>query len=421
MEREPNEKVQVPVSRRSDAKRTVLFVDDEPRILEALRSAFNGREAEWDMVFVSNAEAAMSEIRTRRFDVIVSDLGMPGIDGATLLGRVREMSPSTVRILLANESERDAAVRASAVCHQSLTKPCTTEALKVAIDRTLGLKGLLENERVRAIVGKIDHLPVLPRVYSELNAAFASPDCSPSQIARIVEGDPAISAGLLKLVNSAFFALGQRMTSPERAIVYLGLDLVRSLALTTKVFSTRLRKTVPGFSMDELQAQSFLTGLMARRIPKSPQARDDAATAGLLHDVGRLIFASECPDQYAKVLRRVREGKGVAIEQAERDELGASHAEVGAYLVGLWGLPSTIVEGIAYHHEPSRAPAMSEVIRAVHVGSVLVDREFRRQRGDRSAELPRVDRSVDVYDDVDAWGRTAANDVERWRGDSAAA
>ena len=189
MEGEPSVKVQVPVSRQSSAKRTVLFVDDEPRNLDALRFALQGRELEWDMVFVPNAESAISELRTRAFDVIVSDLAMPGVDGATLLAHVRDVSPSTVRILLANETERDAALRASPVCHQSLTKPCNSEALKVAIERTLGLKGLLENERVRAIVGKIDHLPVLPRVYSELNAAFASPDCSPSQIARIVEGD----------------------------------------------------------------------------------------------------------------------------------------------------------------------------------------------------------------------------------------
>jgi HD-like signal output (HDOD) protein len=400
-----------------NGKKRILFVDDDPRMLESLRLGFRKQTSDWETVFVLGAEAALTELRAHEYHAVVADLRMPGTDGPKLCARIKEEFPKVLRYLHATLNERDLALRSLAVCHQVLVKPCDPQLLRAAIDRTAGLDRILDNERVRAIVGHVEHLPVLPRVYTELTQAFARPDCTPRMIARIIEGDPAISAELLRLVNSSFFALAQRMSSPERAIVYLGLDLVRSLALTTKVFSTKL-KPIKGFSLNEVHADSFLTALLARRMPRTQQARDYAATAGLLHDVGQLILASEHPDRFAKVIKRVKSDPNIPLEFAEREEFGASHAEIGAYLVGLWNLPSEVVEAIAYHHEPHGAPEVNEVLRAVHVSSMLVERELQRIRGERVSPIPKLPSKVAyLSDEIDGWRRTAAREVAKWHED----
>jgi HD-like signal output (HDOD) protein len=386
----------------------ILFVDDEVQVLEGLRLSLRKQRREWDMEFAEGGEAALRQLQSKPFDVIVSDLRMPGMDGASLLERVKDEFPSVVRIILSGHAERDSAMRALPVCHQNLAKPCDGETLKGVIERACNLNVLLQNEDLRRVIGSTDKLPSLPRVYCDLTRAIAKPDVTPKQIAAIVEQDAAISAKLLQLVNSSYFGLARRIAAVEQAIAYLGIELVRSLALTAQVFDTAEKgPSIPGWSFNHLQEQCLLTANVARAILADSKQRDEAFTAALLHDVGKVILGLAAPDQFAKVVASVK-SEPQPMHTKEREVLGVTHAEVGAYLLGLWGLPVPIVEAAAYHHTPAAvAQTGLDVLAVVHIADALV-----------GAELPEIPGVVENWtlDPVYLEKLGVLGELPRWQG-----
>ena len=183
---------------------------------------------------------------------------------------------------------------------------------------------------------------------------------------------------ILQLVNSAFFGLPQSASSVSDAAMYLGLATLRSLVLSVQVFSQFTARTIEEFSIDAVSQHCWLTGVIARQIAQAEhcdaKADDQCFLGGLLHDMGCLILADGLPEQYSRVLRLAKES-GRPLWEVEQAELGASHAEVGAYLLGLWGLPVVGIEAVALHHRPSASlvPGFSPVI-AVHVADYLAHR-----------------------------------------------
>jgi len=278
---------------------------------------------------------------------------MPGMDGAALLTAIRDRYPATVRIVLSGHAERDAVKRALGIAHQFLAKPCDADALKVVIERACGLQTLLAEERLRELVGRLDKLPSVPQVYVELLDAVDRTDCSVAMIARIIAQDPAMSVKVLQLVNSAYFGLSRRLTSIGDAVAFLGSDLLRSLALTAHIFARMSAAPIPGFSVERLQARAIYGAKLARAALGADKRRADAAfTAALVRDVGVLVLAIGLPAIYAEVLATAAR-TGEPVHEVERVLLGVSHAEVGAYLLGVWGLPVEIVEAVGYHHTPT--------------------------------------------------------------------
>ncbi|RMG06827.1 MAG: HDOD domain-containing protein [Planctomycetota bacterium] len=350
-------------------KKRVLFVDDEPRVLEGLRNRLRKQRKKWDMVFAEGGERALEELARAPCDVVVSDMRMPGMDGATLLARVQEEHPDAVRIVLSGYAELEAAVRAVRVAHQFLSKPCEAEVLVSTVERACNLQALLGEERIRQVVGRMASLPPLPEAYAELSRVLADEDAGIKDVARVVEGDVALSAKLLQLVNSAFFRRNRRITSIEQAAAHLGIMTLRNLVLQVEVFERREVPAVPGFSAEDLQRHSLLVGGLAAKIV--PAQRDDAFLAGMLHDVGKLVLACELPETFAADLAACPPGGSLAAVEVERH--GVGHAEVGGYLLGLWGLPYTVVEAVANHHHPGRVPEHHalDVLGAVHVANAL--------------------------------------------------
>jgi len=357
--------------------RRILFVDDEPRVLEGLQRTLRPHRHEWDMAFAPGAEAALALLEASPFDVIgVSDMRMPGVDGAALLSRVRELYPQMVRIVLSGQTELAVALRAVPVAHQFLAKPCDASMLRVAVERACHLKDLLNDESICRIVGSMGELPSLPRVYEELTQALASPDASLAHIARIVERDVAISAKILQLVNSAFFGLAQPITTIRGAVSYLGINMLKNLVLSVEVFRAfKADKKVAGFSLERLQKHAQLTARVASRLPAQKHLADVVMVAALLHDVGKLILAWKLPDRFLQALDRAR-AEGRPMHAVEKDLSGVTHAEIGAYLLGLWGLPYAIVEAVAHHHAPDRVPHTTfDALAAVYVANLLAHEE----------------------------------------------
>jgi len=352
--------------------RRVLFVDDEARILEGLRRMLRPQRHEWEMAFAPGGEAALALMEASPFDVIVSDMRMAGMDGATLLCRVRELYPQMVRIVLSGHTELSTALRVVPVAHQFLAKPCDAEMLRVAIERACHLKALLSDGSIRRTVTALGDLPSLPRTYEALTQALADPDTSLQKVARIIEQDVGISAKVLQLVNSAFFGISHSMTNIQGAVSYLGINTLKNLVLSVEIFRAfKPQRELQGFCLEKLQHHAQLTAHIAARLPMPKHLADIAVVAGMLHDVGKLILAWKISEHFEKVLGEAQ-AENCPVYQVEERLDGFSHAEIGAYLLGLWGLPYTVVEAVALHHGPNRVPHQSfDAISAVYVANLL--------------------------------------------------
>jgi HD-like signal output (HDOD) protein len=351
----------------------ILFVDDEVQVLDGLRNLFRRQRHVWDMVFVTSGEAALAELAQAPFDVIVSDMRMPGMDGATLLRHVKSDYPGVVRIVLSGHAERAAMVRALSVAHQFLSKPCEAESLRAALERTCALRDLLANEVIRRAAGQLERLPSAPDTYWELAQALTQPDVQWQDVAAIVERDSAMAVKVLQLVNSTFFGLSRQVVSVQQAVMYLGVELLKGLALGAHVFATLPSVNVPGFSLDRFQRHAQQTAQLARKFVSDPVRIDEAFTAAMVHDIGQIVLGLGMPAEFGAVCREVAV-TGQPAEVVERARLGVTHATVGAYLLGLWGLPFTIVEAVAYHHAPSLVPGgPREVLAALHVSEAFAE------------------------------------------------
>ena len=352
----------------------VLFVDDETHVLESLRDALRPWRRELSMTFAADGPSALDELVRESFDAVVSDMRMPGMDGAELLREVQRMQPSTVRIVLSGYAEIESVARAATVAHRFLSKPCDVDELVSVIRRSCGINALVEQDELRDAASGAGRLPSVPWLYSRLTALMNDPDASVADAARLVEQDAGMTAKVLQLANSAFFGRTRQIGDLDEAISYLGLNTLKALALSADAMEAfQPTREIAGFSIERLQAHTGLTARIARRLVVAGCNSDTAVAAALIHDVGILVLASRAPDYLAAVLERA-EREHRALFEVEQEERGFTHADIGAHLLGLWGLPPAIVEAVAYHHRPAAAhgPTM-DAITAVHVASVLAD------------------------------------------------
>ena len=356
--------------------RKILFVDDEPNILEALERMLFPMQREWRIAFAGSGQEALDLMKQKSFDVIVTDMRMPGMDGAALLTEVKGRYPDTVRFVLSGQSDREITYRSVGLAHQFMAKPCNAKALKENVDSAFALRELLGNESLKRMISEADTLPALPEAYAALINELQSEDASVSSVGRIIEFDIGMTAKVLQLVNSAFFGLGQEVASATQAVSLLGLDTVKALVLMVGVFSQADDKEVPGeLSLDALWQHSMAAGEWSQKISEAEKTGKDLVsdcyTAGVLHDAGRLLLAVNFIGDYRHVLDYAFVNN-VPLDDAEREILGCTHAEVGAYLLGIWGLPDAIIQAVAFHHCPNLCPALSfGPLTAVHAANVL--------------------------------------------------
>ena len=374
-------------------KKTILFVDDDPNILDGLRRMLHPMRKEWDMAFAQSGHEALELMAQKPFHVIVSDMRMPRMDGAALLSEVMRRYPQTVRFVLSGQSEGETIFHSVGTTHQFLAKPCDAETLKACVDRAFALRDVLSNESLETFISRITALPSLPKAYTRLTEELRSPDASISTVGKIIETDMAMTAKVLQLTNSAFFGVRRDVSSVTQAVSLLGLDTIKSLVLMVGVFSQASAARLPaGFSLDALWRHSMAVGACSQAISKTEDAGkeviSDACTAGLLHDSGMLVLAVNRPDAYGQILDIVR-SKNLSLTKAEQAAFGCTHAQVGAYLLGIWGLPDSIVEAVAFHHYPSQCGARAfGPLAAVHAANAL---EHEAQGSDGGGATPTLD------------------------------
>jgi HD-like signal output (HDOD) protein len=350
-------------------------VDDEPEVLTVLRMAMRPMAKDWDTQFAESGEEALGLMAQQPFDVVVSDMRMPGMNGAQLLNHVLQKYPHAARIVLSGYADLEDAMNCVGVVHQFLRKPCRLVDLRNSLKRISELNSRLSDESVRTLASRLTSLPTLPEIYVQILNAIQSPNISAQRIAEVAGQDPALSAKLLQLSNSAYFGTTEKVYSVTEAVQLLGVGVIQSLALAVPLFSSFDRRKCPSFPLEQVWDHSANTGMLAWRIANDflddPQVCEQAFAAGVLHDAGKLILADGMPDKYTTILAEAR-ARSRPLCEVEREMLGASHADIGAYLLTLWSLPLPLVEAVAHHHQPRRArPEAFNLIGVIHVANSL--------------------------------------------------
>ena len=388
-------------------RKRVLFVDDDEYLLEGLRDALRPQRRHWTMTFAPDATEALAIVESQPQHVIVSDLRMPGIDGASLLARIRELDPGAVRIVLSGQADLEMLARAAAVAHRLLAKPCEIADLVEMIERSCALQEMITRVESHRSSSGSSALPSAPRSYTKLSALLASGDATAADAAAIVEQDIAVAAKVLQLANSAYFGRRNPVSKLREAVAYVGLDALRALILSAAVFEEfKVDPPIPGFDLDALQLHSSHVAHLAAAIATEQGIKEDVFAAGLLHDVGLVVLAAEDRDALDTIFTRARE-EHRAIDDIEREFQLCGHAEIGAHLLALWGLPHEVTDAVACHHQAPRPDAPFDGVAVTYIANALIN-ELEAASGKRPFQACELDAEY-------AASPSVAPHLPRWR------
>lgn len=350
----------------------ILLVEEHPQLFASLKEAAS-LSPPLDVSWTGNTSGLVQELQKRGADVLVLHLQCSLDETRALLQEAQQAAPDVIRIVLLPPGIEQDALRVGSLIHHLLADSSPATAVLQAIHRSLGLKRLLRSPELQSLVLAVDHLPAVPELYLQLQQMLADPEIDGSRIARMIEQDPGMAAELLHMANSAFLGRSRQIFRVEDAIVYLGYEAVRTLVLSCSLFRQfQGAGNDSGFEPEDLQRHSLLTAQIAMQLIPRKQ-RDMAFIAAILHDVGILLLADRLPREYERLqnLARLRE---VPLHLVEQEEWGVTHAELGGYLLDLWGLPQVIVEAVCHHHIPVRVqPVDFDVLAAVHVADTLAE------------------------------------------------
>jgi HD-like signal output (HDOD) protein/CheY-like chemotaxis protein len=356
----------------------VVLLDNTHHVADAHRRALRTVRPEWDVVLVSSGPAALNALEQAPSDVFIAELGKPATDGVELFELIKKRWPATIRIALSEFAERHVALRLERSVHRFLHKPCDTYLLALLIERSSTLRNAVSEPAVLEAIGGMEAIPRPPVTVQALEKVLADPDAGVIAVAAVINRDAALTARLLRVVNSSFFGVGRQVTRVDAAVNFLGVSLVRAIALADG--ATRSFKVSPdALDLDEWNMHAVRVATAARDIslvmaPQDRSLADEAFLAGLLHDVGQVVMAGVTPGRWIE-LERMAAAESLPLNDIERRTDQVSHALVGAYLLSLWGLPSSVVEAVAFHHTPERlAGTMFDAAIAVHVADALAAR-----------------------------------------------
>jgi len=386
----------------------ILFVDDDIDILRLLKNGLKSMQDEWEMHFAEGGREAIALMQQGCFDVLITDLLMPELDGISLLNTVMKKYPNTIRFVLSGASDQEIKLKSVNRSHQLLDKSIAMAELKSMILQALAVRDLLDNESLKQVVAKISSLPRLSSTYLELVKEIQSPDSKLSTIGTIISKDVGMTSKILQLVNSAYFGMRARVSSVQHAARLLGIETIKTLVLTHDVFSQFEHMNLERFSLSALMEHSQKVGSYAKLITKNENPNEslvnDAFLSGMLHDMGKMILAQNFPKQYSNI-QYLADHSTAPLWQLEQETFGTTHAEVGAYLLSLWRLPNPVIEAVAFHHQPTRCShQMFSPLTAVHVANVLTQGDLKEQTGTKAKKIDNEYlNTLDFADKLESW------------------
>lgn len=380
----------------TEKKATLLFVDDEKNILSAIRRAL--RREPYRLLFANNGAHGLEILKENSVDMVVSDILMPVMDGMKFLREVKEKYPDTIRLILTGYADRAFVQEALSkeYAHEVIAKPWEEERLKEIIQNALDQSETQTKEApwLRTIINSVSGLPTLPQAYLEIREILSEEDVSIEKLSDSINRSPSISTRILRWANSSIFGQKAEVDTVNRAVLVLGLDMVGGLALSQSVMDS-LACEEPELSLFN-RSQFWLhanacgatSKLLIERVTRERRVSANALTAGLLHDLGKLVSDLYLREPFARALQEAADRESILYE-AEKEAIGATHAEIGHYLSEWWNLPQYLSDVIWWHHTPSTAERNEDLVAAVHVADVLVQGFSIGRSG--NAALPELD------------------------------
>jgi putative nucleotidyltransferase with HDIG domain len=238
----------------------------------------------------------------------------------------------------------------------------------------------LEN-KVRQVVSNIRNLPTPPIVFHQIQKVINDQKASAAQIASVLQEDPAMSVKVLKLTNSAFYGLAREIDSVKQAVVVVGIEAIKNLVLSASVIDMFKGKQLDEEYQEHFWRHSLATAfcgrLMARSFKASGMADPDAAfSAGLLHDIGKMVISCFLPDEFKQFKQAREQQPGTPDHVIEREVLGYDHAQIGGFLAVQWKLPPKLGDAIAHHHNPEQSIGGNMLAHIIHLADAVSRRTF---------------------------------------------
>lgn len=372
-------------------KKHILFVDDDPLLLEFYAVMMDKLDDQWKIVTADSGARALEILAETKFDVVVSDMRMPNMNGIELMREIRRLHPQTSRIIISGVGDQEEIARSLEATHQFLIKPVKSSELIATVTRIGKLDAYLLSENLKTLVGRLNSLPSFPSVYLQINRELNSEDPSIENIAEAAVQDPGLTAKMLQVANSAAFGLAHKVSSPFEAVQFIGLNAVRSIALSAHVFRDFDHLEIKKFSAFQVWTDALRCARITRQIMRlekiDEDATEDACTAAMLRNVGKLMLAKNLPEQFQQVIT-LASAENLTLSEAEETIMGASHASVAAYLFGLWGLATPMVEAVAFHLQPAESETRTfSPLAVVHVAHALAGELWPDNSAGKPAEL----------------------------------
>jgi putative nucleotidyltransferase with HDIG domain len=242
------------------------------------------------------------------------------------------------------------------------------EAWNEKLQRALLLNRWLMNPQFRAVLPHIRKIPSLPESHRRIVEVLRDPYFHVDQVASLISQDVTLTVQLLKLVNSAALGLAQPVRSVSAAVRVIGVSRVQALVMSAWAFFFNSDKVCRGFSPETEWKHALAVAEAAQQLARERRAgaalAEEAFTAGILHDVGKVLQAANSPDAYSVVLADARK-KNRPVWEVEKEYLGYTHAELGGCILGMWGLALPVVEAVAWHHQATPGPAAAPTVRSL--------------------------------------------------------
>lgn len=325
----------------------VIFVDDEPMVLNGIKRALF--KTDWDIVYATSGAQALEILQEFSADYIVSDMRMPGMNGAELLEKVSELYPSIVRIILSGHADLDLSARATYVAHQWYNKPCDPQTLKIELERINEVRCGMPYGEIQKLVGQVQSLPSIPKTFIKIKSILRDTAVTMKDVSSLISEDPSLTAKVLQVANSSFFVTSAKVSSIDDAIIRLGVDVICNIVVVAEIYAN-----FDGASSDyfeEILQRSLNTAKLASSIVEKP-LRDTTMLVGILHNIGELILDQINPEAMDTYLaKRII---GADNETLEQSLFQVDSIQIASYLLHLWHFPYSIIECVILQNKPKK-------------------------------------------------------------------
>lgn len=354
----------------------LLYGEDADR-RDRFQRLLRGYDHKWALVPTRKSEAELVRLlRENRADgvIFLYHKGQTAVlESLQLIG---QSLPLVQRFVVGASEERESLRTLPGMPPIFLPENLMATEVDERLTHAFALQGWIGRPAISQILPRLKSLPVLPATYQQVFEALLDPEFSGEKVASLIGQDPSLTAQLLKVANSAFFGRPQAVRSIPEAVMMLGVIRLRALVMSSQAFCFIDEGVCPHFSPtaegEHALEVADVSQQLARKVSGDAPLAEAAFTAGLLHDLGKVLIAANLPDAYGALLEPRRE-RPAEIWRLEQERLGFTHGELGACLLGVWGVPLDFIEAVAWHHEPAKAPGRSRgSLALVHVADCLV-------------------------------------------------